>query len=82
MRDELGIEKFSASTPQIMSYNSPSDWYPGNFHWDLVFVYGVRTSASPKKLSWWRELAFLGRQDLHKRDLGWNEDMMEDLGLV
>ncbi len=82
MRDELRIERFSAPTDRIISYNSPSDWYPGNFHWDLVFVYNVRTSASPGKLPWWRELVFLGRNELQKRDLGWNQDMMKDLGLV
>jgi hypothetical protein len=82
MRDQLGIEKFSAPAPQIMSYNSPSDWYPGNLHWDLVFAYRVKTSASPRKFPWWQELAFLGRQELRKKNFGWNEDMMKDLGLV
>ncbi len=82
MREQLGIRQFSKSTLRVMSYNSPSDWYPGNFHWDLVFVYRVRTSESPKKPPWWRELAFLERRELRKRDLGWNEDMMKDLRLT
>jgi hypothetical protein len=82
MLDQLGIEKFSVSASQIMSYYSPSDWYPRNFHWDLIFVYEVGTSVSPRRLPWWRELVFLDRQELRKRDLGWNEDMMKDLKLV
>jgi len=82
MRNQLGIRKYSVSAPQIMSYNSPSDWYPGNFHWDLAFVYRVRTSASPKKLPWWQELAFLDKREMRKRDFGWNNDFVKDLGLV
>jgi len=84
MLDELGIKSFSASTPKIMSYTSPSDWYPGNSHWDLAFVYRVRTSESPdkKRLPWWRELDFLPAHELKQRNFGWNEDMMKDLGLI
>lgn len=82
MRDQLEIERFSVKEPTVMSYTSPSDWYPGNFHWDLVFVYNVKTSASPKNLPWWRELVFLDKNDLRKRDFGWNEDMMKDIGFA
>ncbi len=82
MRDQLGIEEFSASAPLVMSYNSPSDWYPGKSHWDLVFLYAVKTSASPKRSPWWHELAFLSKREFRRKDLGWNEDMMKDLGLV
>ncbi|MDV3244791.1 MAG: hypothetical protein LYZ66_06435 [Nitrososphaerales archaeon] len=82
MRGQLGIRRFSASAPKVMSYNSPSDWYPRNLHWDLAFVYSVKTSEPLKGLPWWRELGFLDRQELRERDLGWNADFMRDLGLV
>jgi hypothetical protein len=82
MNDQLGVKKFSLSTPKIFSYNSPSDWYPGNDHWDLVFVYRVATSQAPRKRPLWKELVFLDRRALGKRDFGWNNDFVRDLGLV
>jgi len=82
MREQLGINQFSHSGPQVMSYNSISDWYPGESHWDLVFVYAVEKARPRKmKLPWWKELVFLDRRDLRERDFGWNEDLMKDLDL-
>ncbi|MDA4122887.1 MAG: hypothetical protein OK456_06895 [Thaumarchaeota archaeon] len=82
MRDQLGMERYSASSPRVVSYTSPSDWYPGNSHWDLAFLYEVKTSEAPKKLPWWQDLSFLGKAELRRRDFGWNQDMMKDLGYV
>jgi ADP-ribose pyrophosphatase YjhB (NUDIX family) len=82
MRDQLGIKRYAASTLKAMSYNSPSDWYPGNLHWDIAFAYDVRTSEPLRRLPWWSELGFLNGRQLRKRDLGWNSDFMKDLGLL
>ncbi len=82
MRDELSIERYSAASLKVLSYTAPSDWYPGNSHWDLAFVYEVKTRQTPKKLPWWRELSFLGREELRTRDFGWNQDMVKDLDLA
>ncbi len=82
MNDQLGVKKFSTSPPKVFSYNSPSDWYPGHDHWDLVFAYEVRISQEPRKRSLWRELTFAGKRDVRKRDFGWNNDFVRDLGLA
>ena len=82
MHDQLGVKEFSQSAPRIFSYNAPSDWYPGSDHWDLVFVYEVGISQEPRKRPQWKELVFLGRRDLGKRDFGWNNDFVRDLGLA
>ncbi len=82
MHDQLGVKKFSASAPKILSYNSPSDWYPGNDHWDLVFAYQVGISQEPRKRPLWKELDFLDKRELRKRDFGWNNDFVRDLGIV
>jgi hypothetical protein len=82
MNDQLGIKKFSSSPPKIFSYNSPSDWYPVNDHWDLVFVYQVRTTKESRERPLWKELVFLDRRALEKRDFGWNNDFVRDIGLV
>ncbi len=82
MNDQLGVQKFSVSAPKIFSYNSASDWYPGNEHWDLVFAYRVRTSQEPLKRPLWKELDFLNKIELRKRDFGWNNDFVRDLAIV
>ncbi len=85
MEDQLGIGDYSISKkkgPRIFSYTSPSDWYPGNNHWDLAFVYEVRTKGLkdgnlPK---WWQELEFVKKKkDFLTKDYGWNDDFMRDL---
>jgi ADP-ribose pyrophosphatase YjhB (NUDIX family) len=82
VREQLGVRSFKASRPRVFSYSAPSDWYPGNEHWDLVFVYKVKLQGTPKTLPWWRELRFVGRLERGRADFGWNEDMMRDLGLM
>ncbi len=82
MRDQLGVKTFSASAPRIFSYNSPSDWYPGSYHWDLAFAYKVGISQKPRKSPNWKELEFLDRRELKKKDFGWNSDFVRDLGIV
>lgn len=83
MVDQLQIDSFTSSpNPKILSYNSASDWYPGKYHWDLVFVYSVRASQRLVKPPWWRELAFVERSRLEGKDFGWNVDLMKDLKLI
>jgi len=81
--EQLGIEKFGRTSLQVLSFSSPSDWYPGESHWDLVFVYTIVEWEPPKKnLPWWKEISLLSKKDLRKREFGWNEDMMKELRLV
>jgi hypothetical protein len=82
MKDQLRVDGFKATSSRVLSYAAPSDWYPGNVHWDLVFVYDVGIRGPIKKLPWWRELKFRGRTELRDADFGWNDDFMRDLGLV
>jgi hypothetical protein len=82
MVDQLQIDSFTSSpNPKILSYYSPSDWYPSKYHWDLVFVYSVRTSQRLVKPPWWRELSFVDKSGLVGKDFGWNADLMRDLKL-
>jgi ADP-ribose pyrophosphatase YjhB (NUDIX family) len=82
MRDQLGVEKFGASRARVFSYASPSDWYPGNYHWDIVFVYDVALGQRVALKPWWKALRFVGRQELRNAQFGWNDDLMKDLNLV
>ncbi len=82
MLNQLGIGKFAASSPKVFSYLAPSDWYPGNHHWDLVFVYWVRTTESPKRSPWWREVGFVETKKLREEEFGWNGDLMRDLKIL
>jgi ADP-ribose pyrophosphatase YjhB (NUDIX family) len=82
LRDQLGLRRFEISAPTIFSYTWPSDWYPGNYHWDLAFVYPVKISEPIKKLSWWKELRFVGKGQLEGADFGWNDDLMKDLKIT
>jgi len=84
MEGELGIGDYSLSKkgPKIFSYNSPSDWYPGNTHWDLAIVYDVRVRGKGLKdvPRWWQELEFVKKKkDFLSKDYGWNDDFMRDL---
>jgi hypothetical protein len=79
MRAQLGVESFASSGPRLFSYSEPSDWYPGNKHWDLAFAYEVVTAQTPSKRPHWRQLAFLGVKELRKRDFGWNNDFVREV---
>jgi|HubBroStandDraft_6_1064221.scaffolds.fasta_scaffold1176146_1 hypothetical protein len=88
MTDQLEMSDYSISEkgPKIFSYNSPSDWYPGNNHWDFAIVYDVKvkgkdqTKETPKA---WQEVLFAKkRKDFRHKDFGWNQDFMQDLGLI
>ena len=82
VRGQLGVQGFTSSGSRVLSYSTPSDWYPGSEHWDLAFVYGVELHGAPKARPWWRELRFVGGTERTHADFGWNDDMMRDLGLT
>ncbi|MDA4129050.1 MAG: hypothetical protein OK422_06325 [Thaumarchaeota archaeon] len=82
MRDQLHMPSYKASGPRVRSYTSPSDWFPGNKHWDLVLVYEVATNGKVKPLPWWKELAFEERSKLRSEDFGWNSDFVVDFGVA
>ena len=67
MKEQLRVRSFAVSSSRVLSYATPSDWYPGNVHWDLVFAYEVNVRGPIKKPPWWNELRFLARSELAKR---------------
>ena len=80
--DQIRVRKYRATSPLILSYNSPSDWYPGNSHWDLAIVYPVKLQQSLRRPLWWRELEFVQKSRLRAKEFGWNADFVRDLGIV
>jgi hypothetical protein len=92
MGEQLGIKKYEVSgSPMVFSYTSPSSWYPGNNHWDLAFVYSVSINSrkdddiadNQVSRSLWRELRFFeSKKQLRSKDFGWNDDLIQDLGLI
>jgi ADP-ribose pyrophosphatase YjhB (NUDIX family) len=86
MKEQIGIANFEMPKggPRIYSYSAPSDWYPGNNHWDLVFVYDIK--VRPKDVKdvprWWQELGFMKKKEIRGKNFGWNEDLMRDLELL
>jgi hypothetical protein len=79
LRGQLGVSKFTYSSPRVSSFAEPSEWYPGNRHWDLAFAYEVTTSQTPRKHPHWTELLFLGASELGKRNFGWNNDYVREI---
>ncbi len=86
MHGQLGIRTFKIKGVKVLSYYSPSEWYPGQNHWDLALVYYLDSKTEPlKKVSrkWWSELAFLKKgKELRAKDYGWNRELMADLDLL
>jgi hypothetical protein len=76
LRGQLRLSKFEYSSPRVFSYAEPSDWYPGNKHWDLAFAYEVKTTQTPRRDPNWKELLFLGAGELRRRSFGWNNDFV------
>jgi hypothetical protein len=87
MEDQLGVGDYSISKkkgPKVFSYSTPSDWYPGNNHWDLVLAYDVRvrgkTLGDGQLPKWWQQLEFVRKKkDFLTKDYGWNDDFMRDI---
>jgi hypothetical protein len=84
MKEELGIGKFQAErNPRIVSYYSPSDWYPGRNHWDMAFIYRVAVGDDIKLAQeWWKRLEFCKPEQLKEKEFGWNSDLIHDLELA
>lgn len=82
MRGQLAMDTFAYSGPRVYSYAEPSEWYPGNKHWDLAFAYEVRIGQATLRHPQWKELAFLGISELGKRDFGWNNDFVREVVAV
>lgn len=82
MRDQLGARDFEAAKPVVFSYTAPSDRYPGNRHWDLGFVYKVRSDLPRTPSAHWRELRWRDARELRSDDFGWNGDLLVDLGVL
>lgn len=82
MTQQLQMPHYKASLSKVLSYNMPSDWYPGHLHWDLAFAYEVETSDPVKSLPWWKELGYLSRKALRAEEFGWNSDFVVDAGVL
>src|SRR5437870_290139 len=82
MNDQLQVSKSRAGGPRVLSYYSPSDWYPGNSHWDLAIVYPVKLLQPVRRPPWWRVLGFVEKSRLRAKQFGWNADFVRDLGIV
>lgn len=82
INDQLGVDRFDMAPARVFSYATPSDWYPGNHHWDIVFVYEASLRQEVSIQPWWKELRFVGRTELERARFGWNDDLMKDLGLA
>lgn len=39
-------------------------------HWDICFIYELRTKSNPKRNPWWNELRFLRPTDITKKKVG------------
>ena len=79
LRGQLGVRQFANSSPRVFSYAEPSEWYPGNKHWDLAFAFEVTTKQKPRKDPHWTELLFLDAKELRKRNFGWNDDFVREV---
>jgi hypothetical protein len=82
LADQLGMRQFKAEPPRVHSYLAPSDWYPGEAHWDLAFAYDVRAELPARRPHHWLELGWVDPKGLRAADFGWNADFVRDLGLV
>lgn len=82
VKEQLGMRRFKASKPAISSWTTPSDWYPGSQHWDLVFTYNVQGALPRAHGPWWSALEWHDPAKLKAEDFGWNSDHMRALKLA
>ncbi|HWG92244.1 MAG TPA: hypothetical protein VNZ52_15445 [Candidatus Thermoplasmatota archaeon] len=71
-RDQLGFtDEPHLGTPRIVSEAGPSRRYPGEQHWDLLFLYPVAPPAGPLHAvpAHWERLEFRDRAALAPGDL-------------
>lgn len=79
MRTQLGARTYDARALEIGSWTAKSDWYPGQKHWDLAFLYDVTGQLPARTPRWWRELGWFTPAELRRMDFGWNQDLVRDL---
>lgn len=70
LRKQLGLRKFRITDFKVHSFYDPSSWYPGKRHWDICFVYEVRTSEEPRARPWFASLEFRPAGSIRSRDFG------------
>jgi len=68
-----GIPKFvtlqSHVRPSRRGKSRPR-WRTGNNHWDICFVYELRTRKNPKLRPWWSEYRFFSRSEMGRLAFG------------
>ncbi len=83
MEDQLGVEDYRAGPASIRAFYDPSDWFPGELHYDLCFVYEVEAEPPLKVPPWFRALEYVECSSLRRGDFGSAMgDLAVDLGLI
>ncbi len=70
LKDQLGLRAARPDAPSCYAFYDPSSWYPGHRHYDLCFVYEVRSDAPKRIPAWWDRLEFVTLASLRKQELG------------
>jgi ADP-ribose pyrophosphatase YjhB (NUDIX family) len=70
LKQQLGLRKYEIRNSSTYSFHDPSTWYRGKRHWDICFVYDVKTSERVEHKPWYETLAWLPVRSVRSQDLG------------
>jgi len=70
LRQQLDLRRYKITSSKVYSFHDPSSWYPGRRHWDICFVYDVRTRQIPTRRPWFQSLEFRPIRSIRGRDFG------------
>lgn len=69
-RDQLRLRPTDLGRPACYAFYDTSSWYAGHKHYDLCFVYEVRTNPPKVVPPWWQRLEWVQPSFLRKQELG------------
>ncbi len=64
LKDQLGIERYSAGATSLLNFYEPSRRYPGQHHWDYCFVYHVQSEEMPPSSPWLAEARYFPAHEI------------------
>ncbi len=79
----LLLKSYDVRYTTTLNYYEDSSRYPGRLHWDLCFVYGLRSDEELKKVNHFSEMRYVSLSEVKHEEIGRGQaDILETLGLL